>query len=322
MSASAGLTSAPRGRCRAAKAVAASVAQRDDLSQAAVGLGVARRGGFAGHFSLHSKHFTALSRPPSGLEWREAPGCGGLCVHSTLFTARVGTHEKIAISDSFALRSLVAPSLVVAPRRRSKLNFVMKLPPAAAPHPVKAAALERSALRAARGNAAASCACQLAGLSDHRRRLSRVLPRLKALKPRPRAFRSVLVEAGQDNPDVRDATKLGAAADAGLDVFLSLPDSQISATTNAIKAVIESSDKATDCAAVPLPSPALLDEITGSAAYKAVDSAKLSALDLEARPRLRRCRARTAKRAFRMSSRSRSASCSRRRSGRAPTPRR
>ena len=71
-------------------------------------------------------------------------------------------------------------------------------------------------------------------------------PVLKALKPDPGfpSFSSKLVKTIL----TADATKLGAAADAGLDVFLSLPDSQISATTNAIKAASSFGDKIADLA--------------------------------------------------------------------------
>ena len=157
----------------------------------------------------------------------------------------------------------------------------MKLPSTATPHPVKAAALSAalSALLVATPLLPAHANSLDTAITDA---VDASYPVLKALKPDPGfpSFSSKLVKTIL----TADATKLGAAADAGLDVFLSLPDSQISATTNAIKAVIESSDKATDCAAVPLPSPALLDEITGSAAYKAVDSAKLSALTSKLKP--------------------------------------
>ena len=157
----------------------------------------------------------------------------------------------------------------------------MKLPPTAAPQPVKAAALSAalSALLVATPLLPAHANSLDSAITDA---VDASYPVLKALKPDPGfpSFSSKLVKTIL----TADATKLGAAADAGLDVFLSLPDSQISATTNAIKAVIESSDKATDCAAVPLPSPALLDEIKGSAAYKAVDGAKLSALTSKLKP--------------------------------------
>ena len=128
------------------------------------------------------------------------------------------------------------------------------------------------------------------GDRDHRRRRC-VLSALKALKPDPGfAIASKLVKHAL----TADATKLGAAVQLG--GFRSLPDSQISATTNAIKAVIvvvRQGDRRR--AAVPLPSPAR-STATGSAAYKAVDSAKLSARRRSSSRRLRRCRARTARR--------------------------
>ena len=188
----------------------------------------------------------------------------------------------------------------------------MKLPSTAAPHPSRP--LRWAAL-------SACCAAPL--LPAHAESLDTRSQTLSTRRTRcwheAEPWVSIILVKLVKTILTADATKLGAAADPGLDVFLAarLPDQRDDERDQGGDRVVRQGDRLHRGAAAV----AGVARRRRSRRRTGGRQRQAQRADVEAQARLRRCRARTAKRASRMSSRSRSSSSGRRRSGRAPTPR-